>query len=361
MQGTSSSPPPPPPPPLELHTLPDHPAALHDSGSPIVESLLEPLPEMALPIYADEHHHQQHDADCQCLNCEKFGPLKRFRFYANMPTADIGIGHERVQFAPFQIENAEPIRNIRTRFDAAYGLTAPDRAEYFWAAAGEGPAIPPGKIDYYDFRYISESGGDKLSVVTDIPVRVLNYAPDVSTGGLGNISMATKTAIVTGDDWYVSNIFRMYLPLGSESRGTANGHLSLEPGLLARYRYNDELYFHGQLKWWIPMGGNKQFTGQVLNYGWGLSYILYETDAYAVLPTLEFDGWSVLSGKQTQTNGTVTSIKDDNFVNILGGIRYVLGPAGDLGLFEFGVTGGLHTGSAGWYRQMLRVELRWTY
>ena len=346
----------PPPPP------PNHPAS--SATVPLVPPSPEPLSvyeSIDTPFVEYDYAPQPIAAEEDCDICKWFGPLGKYFFYSQLVSADAGIGHERVAFAPFSIEQAQPMRNIRTRVDSSFGLTSPDRAEYFWAASGTGPAIPNGDINYFDFRYITETGGDKFSMTTDIPIRTLHYSPDVSTGGLGNISLATKTAIVAGQDWYISQIMRFYLPFGSKSHGTSNGHFSLEPGLLARYRYNDRLYFHSQFKWWIPFGGNSSVHGQVLNYGMGVSTILYESDGFALLPTLEFDGWAIMSGKKTLPDGTLVSAGGDAFVNVSPGVRYVFGPTGELGLFEFGIMGGFKFGGEGWYDNSIRLELRWTY
>lgn len=348
----------PPAPPADAHHEPGPLPLPHPADSPHFEPLEPPFVAYEQALEHKQGH--QHGDGCDCFSCDKFGPLKRFSFYSKLLSGDVGIGQERVAYAPFQIEQAEPFRNNRLRFDAAYGLTSPDRAQYFWAASGTGPAIPNGPIDYFDFRYTTESAHGKISLITDIPIRALDYE-DTRSAGLGNISMATKTAIVSGEDWYVSSIMRMYLPLGAKERGSSNGHFSLEPGLLSRYRFNDRLYLHGQAKWWIPFGGNSAFNGQVLNYGMGLSYVAYESDAFAMMPTLELDGWAVTSGQKTLPGGTVVPVGGDMFVNILPGIRYVMGPSGDLGLFEFGVMGGFQFGDEGWYTHILRTELRWSF
>ncbi len=43
------------------------------------------------------------------------------------------------------------------------------------------------------------------------------------------------------------------------------------------------------------------------------------------------------------------------------GIRIVSDRGGDLGLFEFGVSGGASVGSLGGYKGLIRAELRWSF
>ena len=54
------------------------------------------------------------------------------------PTGEPGLGRERVMFAPFEIDITQTFGNFLLRSDAAYNLTKPDRAEYFWARPGAG-------------------------------------------------------------------------------------------------------------------------------------------------------------------------------------------------------------------------------
>jgi hypothetical protein len=39
----------------------------------------------------------------------------------------------------------------------------------------------------------------------------------------------------------------------------------------------------------------------------------------------------------------------------------VLGPAGDLGLFELGMAGGFNTSNNGFYHQQIQFDLRFSY
>ena len=57
------------------------------------------------------------------------------------------------------IDNAVPRTTIRTRFDLAYRIRQPNRAEYIWAQGGignPGPFLPESRVDYQEFRTYGE-------------------------------------------------------------------------------------------------------------------------------------------------------------------------------------------------------------
>ena len=60
-----------------------------------------------------------------------------------------GLGHERVMFALFDIENSQPESDLRMQFNATYHEQFPDRAEFFWAHIGvTGPKLPEPHVDW---------------------------------------------------------------------------------------------------------------------------------------------------------------------------------------------------------------------
>jgi|GEM_PF-7034464 len=293
--------------------------------------------------------------DCHC-----WGPFKNFHYF-NQTNGDIGIGHERVMFAPFEIETSQPANNFRLKMNAAYGLQTPDRAEYLWAKiGGPGPMLPESRVDYQNFDAIYEAGGKRFSFVTDIPLHYVHPQNNASGAGIGNISLAPKVVLVSGNDWQITQIFRTYLPTGGTSRGTSNGLVSLEPGVLVRYRWSPRTYVHSQIKYWVPLTGDPIASGNVFNYGLGVSHVLHETDTFAIIPVLEAIGWTVGGGTATLPSGLIESA-NTTFVNIQPGARFVLGPKGDLGLCEFGIAGGFCTNVTGWYQEQFTVEFRWSW
>jgi len=209
-----------------------------------------------------------------------------------------GIGHERVMFAPFLIDTTQPESNMRFRFTSIYDEIDPDRVEYLWGHIGvKGPTLPEKSVDYQELRSSWEVAlGKAFSITTEVPLDVMDPEINPNRAGLGDVSVTTKTLLLNGNNWQITQILRCDVPTGTVDRGLGTGHVSLEPGLLFRYKWTAETYFHGELEYWFPLGGDPTIDGQVLQYGFGISHLLYETDNYAIIPTLEFVGWTVFDG-----------------------------------------------------------------
>lgn len=278
-----------------------------------------------------------------------------------------GIGRERVALAPFEIEASQPSNNLLMRFESVYGLQYPDRSEYFWArtsalSRGKGPPLIEKSVDYQDLRFRMEAGGAKFSATTEVYLRNLNPVVNGNTGGFGDMNVATKLVMVDGADWQISQVFRTYILTGAVNKGLGVGHVSLEPGVLLRYRQSDLTYWHGELKFWWPIAGDFEQAGEVLKYGFGASHLLYDSDRFAIMPTAEFGGLIFLDGLKTlYPSGVAAPVDGDFVINFFPGVRIVQDTGGDLGLLEWGAGGGFTIGSNGWYNGLLRVDMRLTY
>jgi hypothetical protein len=263
--------------------------------------------------------------------------------------------------APFEIDASSPQNQYRFRIDSTYGFPSPDRAEILFAQPGRGPAAEP-RVDFQDLRALIETGTPSFSVGTEIPIRVLDRELGGNTAGMGDMNVTLKTVLLNGKEWQLTQITRTYMATGAASKGLGNGHFSLEPGILVSYKWSDDLYFHGEVKYWFPLGADPAYSGQVLNYGLGWSHVLYENDKFAILDSLEFVAWSVLDGQQYDiTLGRGVDIDGETAVRILPGLRFVFDHGGDLGVSELGFNGAFRTGGDDWYDALFRVEARWVY
>ena len=132
--------------------------------------------------------------------------------------------------------------------------------------------------------------------------------------------------------------------------------------MLARYKWSEDMYFHSELKFWFPLGGDPTFSGQVVRYGFGISNVWYDNDTFAAIPTLEFVGWSLVSGQKTVGPGDLAvPVDGENIFNIYPGMRLVNDTGGDFGMFEVGMSAGLSVTESHWYRSLMRLDLRWSY
>jgi hypothetical protein len=275
-----------------------------------------------------------------------------------------GIGHERVMHAPFMIDTTQPGNKYALQYFAGYGWESPDRSEYFWARTvmGRGPKQPETSVDAQEVRFHIEVGGETFSTTTTIPLRCVNPDRNLNHSGLGDLSLTTKLRMFNGKRWQVTQLFRTYFNTASPSMGLGTGHISLEPGLLFRFGWTDRTYLHAELKYWFALGGDPLYSGQVLRWGLGLSRIWYESDEWAVVPTLEFVQWTALNGQQTSaTTGLPVEVDGEGIFNIHPGLRFVHDTGGDWGLFEYGLVTGFATTNDHWYDFMLRLDARWVY
>jgi hypothetical protein len=285
----------------------------------------------------------------------------------------------------FELDSAQPVTVFRFRFDSAYDLEKPDRAEFFWAKTvnGRGPtgedengvnspirdAQGERSVDYQDINFYMETamGDGALAMFTEIPIRILDPSVNDNTAGLSDIIVGTKTVLWDRDECQLTMYFKTFIPSGLPRRGLGTGHTSLEPGVLGRYQLDENTWLHGQVGLWFPIGGDPDFSGEVLHYGVGLSHLLWEGNSdskscyKAVISTLEFVGWSVLDGMETNPGSTedVPDISAPDAIgifNIQPGVRFLWGQNKDVGVSAaFAVT------NEHWYDQLVRFEFRWFF
>lgn len=354
--------------------------------TPVFESTVDAADALSVfppydpPVHGHPAHHAEASrladptchGDCQghCDVCNPCSPwFKVFRSFCSGPACDEGIGHERVMFAPFDIEVPLPANYVAIRYDSADGLRFPDRAEYFWAKQpAPGPGLAARRVDYQDLKFVMSMGGKRFSTITEIPLRFINVSSGLpaqgndSTGGLGDISIATKLLLIDGQHWKITQYFKTTLQSGSVARGLSNGNIALEPGLLAQYQWSPSRYWFGELRYWFPTNADPTHGGTLLRYSLGTSKLWYETDTFAALRTLELVGTTVLTGAKTSSDLVgVINVDGEHSLAVLPGLRFVLGPAGDLGLFELGLQAGIATNNKGFYSSLSRLELRFNF
>jgi hypothetical protein len=297
------------------------------------------------------------------------------------------------------IDSAVPRSNIRLRYDDAYDMNRPDRAEYFYPQCGcyffaggkqpfsnvaqrdavlraFGPTNANGRVNNYQeySTYVEFAPLANMSAFVEVPVRYIDPQANHKATGFGDMNLGFKYAFIAQPDAFYTFQFKTYVPTGAGSLGLGTNHPSLEPGILAFQRLSERFYFLGEFRDWIPINGStsialpgKPFAGNILNYGLGVFYNLVLTDNFRVAPISEFVGWTVLGGYQTTAKG-IQSAASDTIVNMKIGVRFGLGdynrPGGGSQLND---RASLYVGYAHcltqdfWYKDMLRVELIWYY
>jgi hypothetical protein len=293
-----------------------------------------------------------------------------------LPSLAAGVqGGRGVAFGSY-IDSALIRNQLRIRYDAASDDNRPDRAEFFYAKCGcfrtasgptrdpnaPGPPLAETSVDYQDIMAYAEwAPMARFSVFIEAPVRFLNPEVNNHTDGFADMNAGVKLALISERDQVLTFQFRTYIPTGADHRGLGTDHVSLEPALLYWQEVSKQLYMEAELRDWIPVGGT-DFAGNVIRYGVGLSYFVlgepqlpgqHVESAWSVAPTLEFVGWTVLSGKESAPDIGVKDAAGDTIVNAKMGFRLGYGDNHSLAVSY----GRALTGTV-WYKDIIRVEYR---
>jgi hypothetical protein len=277
------------------------------------------------------------------------------------------------------IDPAIPRTLIRVRYDDMLNDNRPDRAEFLFAKFGffstpasasiagvppdpnaKGPLGPDGDVNWQELStYLELAFDHKFSVFVDLPVRFVHPLGDPRHAGFGDMSAGIKYAFLYQEHQIATFQLRTYIPTGDSAEWLGNNHVSLEPGLLYFRGLTNRLSLEGELKDWIPIGGSN-FAGNIVNYGLGLSYRVWDRCKFKVSPVVEFVGWTVLDGKESVVfSPTMVQVKEaggDTIINAKAGVRLFCGDHSD---FYVGYGRAL-TGDV-WYKDIFRLEYRWKY
>ena len=290
---------------------------------------------------------------------------------AELPTAVAGVqGGRGVAFGSY-IDSALIRSEVRFRFDAAYDDNRPDRAEFFYAKCGcfrapgvraPGPPLAETNVDYQDITaYLEYALTPRFSLFVETPQRFINPDVNANAEGFSDMNFGAKYALISCPDQVLTLQFRTYAPTGDSGLGLGNDHWSLEPGLLLWQQLSDQFYLEAELRDFIPVGGT-DFAGNVLRYGIGFAYFLigepqlpghHSDQKLAVAPTLEFVGWTVLSGKEFAPDIGTKDAAGDTIVNAKFGLRINYGDHN-----SFAVSYGRALTGTVWYKDIIRVEYR---
>jgi hypothetical protein len=297
---------------------------------------------------------------------------------------------------------------VRIRFDAAFNDNASDRAEYFYAQYsginGPGPGFVIAKLNFQQFYLMAEYApmkNTRFSFFADVPVRwiqpLVTVASNSNTlinatdqGGLSDVSGGFKLAAVASSNQFLTVQFKAYFPSGNASTGLGTHHYSFEPSLLYYRKISDRLTLEAQVGDSHPIGGSScttippppnhpsavciadmppapqtgpmsSFAGDVLFYGVGPSYVLYQGRTVQIAPVIELVGWSVLGGLATDIAATqqfqqAVSADGINIVALKVGAHTSIGKHN-----SFYVGGGYAVTHSRWYKDILRIEYRYSF
>jgi hypothetical protein len=287
-------------------------------------------------------------------------PARKRHFFACGPG---GLGRERLAFSLFDIDPAQPFNNFRVRTVVGNRMRLPDRAEYFWAKAGspKGPPLGESVLNYQEARLRMELGSKKFSTTFEVPFRSNDPQLNGNHAGLGDLQLITKTVLLDGKQWMLTQYFGTHFATGHAAAGLGTGHFGLEPGFLFRNMFSDSTWMHGELKFWFPLGADPQHGGQVLKLATGFSHVWSETDQTAWIPSLELTSYSVLNGLATDALGTIRPIDQDTIFYLTPGLHYAVDKGGDFGLFEVGSSLALAVSDERFTDSTWNFDVRWSW
>jgi hypothetical protein len=275
---------------------------------------------------------------------------------------------------------------VRVRFDSGFHIDTPDRAEFFYAkcgcyrglpqanaafdpnAAGPGPAVLT-DLNFQELRLRGEYAvHNRVSGFVDVPLRWLQpqaFAPGSGSfsdqSGLGDARAGVKVALLASEDSHLTAQFQAWMPSGKALNGLGTNHWSVEPSLLYYQALSDRLALESEIgdvhptngSAGVPTSSPDKFAGDVLYYGVGPSFQVYQGDGLQFGPIVELVGWHVLGGFQTAAVSNASGI---NIVNLKVGGRATFGGGSSV---YVGYGHALTT--ADWYNNIIRIEFRRTF
>jgi hypothetical protein len=331
----------------------------------------------------------RYPCDC-CCNCE--GHLGRIfcGFYQCVCCPDPcyqGYWNALADNA-FWFEGPRPVTQLKLGFEYDWHMPFPDKSEWYWAradanGAAKGPrpfagAFGGTTVRNREFWITNEIAVGAVGVAITMPYR--NTSPEsnyADASGFGDLTINTKTLLLDCELLQVAFGFKVYTPTGNVTNGLGTGHVSLEPGLYTAVKLTENTYFQGSMHFWIPVGGDADFEGDVFHYHLALNHLLWHcghgndqwhcghASDIKVVGTAELNGYCFLDGDTTDgfliTNGQTTGVARQisnigNVVNFGLGARLIF-----CDKIDFGVAYGVALTDDSIGDKMLRAEFRWRF
>jgi len=281
------------------------------------------------------------------------------------------------------VEDSDIYTGVRVRFDSGWGVSAADRAEFFYAKCGcyrflpstnaawdpNAPGPGPGVVTDLKFQQLQMRGEfamtPRFSVSGTLPFRFLKpetFAPGTGSfpneSGVSDLQFGGKYAVISTDQRQVTAMFQFALPSGDSFKGLGTNHWNVEPAVLYQERPTDRVSVEAEFGEVFPTNGSagvpvfssQKFSGKVLYYGFGPSFEVYRKGDVAFAPVVEIVGWHVLDGYQTASQSTAGGI---NIANIKIGGRLLMRRGSSIYVgYGHAMT------SSSWYDDIFRLEYR---
>jgi hypothetical protein len=293
--------------------------------------------------------------------------------------------------AAFFVDAARPVTQTRLRWDTLFSIPNPDRAEYFMArenvkqlepsgpctrhGVGKGPNCIASQIDVEDFSLYNEVASGNFSAFVEVPYRevdpttspisaALGLDPCCHQSGFADMNLGTKSLLLDCELAQVAFQFKTFIPIGNFTAGLGTGHVSLEPSLLYSLKLGPDTYWQGQFAYWISIGGDALYQGNIFHYHSSLNHVLWRPiPDVQLIGTAELNEWSVIGGNFTETQFFDPATRrpfavsaTSTMVSMGPGLRLVICDKIDFGVgTAFSLTG------PRWAEEQVRAEFRWRF
>ncbi len=289
--------------------------------------------------------------------------------------------------ASFYVDSARPVTQTRLRYDGLFNMTDADRAEYYFAhfnlgkavvsgggpcgtaTTGKGAPFVPSSVDLHIFSLYQEAAVGRFSAFVSMPYE--HYEPDESAAdlalgkfvcphsGFGDMSIGTKSLLLDCDLLQFAFQFTTFLPTGNFGEGLGTAHVSLEPAFLFTLKLTPDLFFQGEMAYWIPIGGDALYEAPIWHNRFSLNQVLTRImPDVQIIGTLECINYNVLGGNYTSPDavigGAPVAVSGTSTMFSAGpGIRLDVCKRLDVGIgSQFNLTG------AHFAEEAIRVEIR---
>lgn len=275
----------------------------------------------------------------------------------------------------FFVDSPRPVTQTTLRWDNAWDITRADRAEYLFArfragaSPGAGVAGIPRSIDVHELNSIMEVGTNKFSVAVSVPYRHLEFNDPITTPPLGSqsgfadMNIATKSVLLDCELLLLTFGFKTTIPTGSPTQGLGIGHVALEPSLIWALKLTPDTYFQGQLAYWIPIAGDREFQGNIFHCHGSLNHVLCRPlTNIQIIGSLEANEWTVINGNYTVTDGLAAdgspliARAENSMFSTGAGVRAVI-----CNKIDFGVGSAFSLTGNRWAEEVIRAEFRWRF
>ena len=252
-----------------------------------------------------------------------------------------------------------------------------------WArhGAGKGPVGITRSVFYQDLGLYTEGAADRFSFFVEAPYRhVSPQTADVNFAlnpvqvpcrhsNFADMNVGTKAMLLDCELIQITFQFKTFIPTGDFTNGLGTAHVSLEPSLLFNLRLSPKDYLQGQFAYWIPIGGDPVYQGNIFHFHLSCNHVLCcPCPGLRLIGTVEVNEWSVCNGAFTATdflagdpaNGNRLSPVAAPAVSTMAsagpGVRLFICDKIDLGVgTAFAFT------TDHWAKELIRAEFRWRF